>query len=142
MKNIKIYKIKGSYAVEAAFVVPIILGLIFAMIYVMYYFHDKNVVYANMQKAAVNVAEGRKEYKDSKEWQEDMQENLWMFKVTSGKISKDKLYIKSDIKAECSLDIPVINYFLESKQQIVLEDKYLAVHPEYMIRIKESLSKE
>ena len=81
MAKIRHYKMKGSYAIEAAFVVPIILGLIFAMIYMLYYFHDKNVVYSNMQKAVADVADGRKEYKSNKEWQEDMQNNLWMFKV-------------------------------------------------------------
>lgn len=136
------YKMKGSYAIEAAFVVPIILGIIFAMIYMLYYLHDKNIVYANMQKAVVSVAEGKKDYKSDKEWQQDMQENLWIFKIKSGGISKDKLYIKSDVQAECDLSIPVMNYFLKSKQQIGIEDKYLVVHPEYMIRVKDVLSKE
>lgn len=142
MKKIKNYKVKGSYAVEAAFIVPIILGLIFTMIYILYYFHDKNVAYANMQKAIIDVAEGRKEYTSDNEWQKDIQNNLWMFKVQSGSISKDKLYINSDILAECSLDIPIINYFLKSKQTFELKDKYLAIHPEYMIRTKKILSKK
>ena len=30
-------RMKGSYTVEAAFVIPVILGLIFAMIYVIFY---------------------------------------------------------------------------------------------------------
>lgn len=135
-------KVKGSYAIEAAFVVPIILGIIFAMIYMLYYLHDKNIVYANMQKAVVSVAEGKKDYKSDSEWQEDMQENLWMFKVTLGGISKDTLYINSNVQIECDLPIPIMNYFLGSKQQIKLEDKYLTVHPEYMVRVKGVLSKK
>lgn len=135
-------KMKGSYAIEAAFVVPVILGLIFAMIYILYYFHDKNVVYSNMQKAVVSVAESRKEYTSDKEWQQDMQDSLWMFKIKSGSISKNELYIKSDVLVECHLDIPVLNYFLNSTQQIEISDKYLVMHPEYMIRVKDVLSKE
>lgn len=138
----KHYKMKGSYAVEAAFVVPVVLGLIFAMMYVLYYLHDKNVIYSNMQKATVHVAEGKKEYKSDKEWQEDMQNNLWMFQVKSGEISDNKLYITSKVQAECNLEIPVLNYFLGSKQQIELENKYMAAHPEHMIRIKGILSKK
>lgn len=135
-------KLKGSFAIEAAFVVPIVLGIIFAMIYMLYYLHDKNVVYANMQKAVISVAEGKKDYKNNSEWQEDMQNNLWIFKVTSGSISKDMLYINSDVGIECDLFIPVMNYFLGSKQQIKLEDKYLTIHPEYMVRVKGVLSKK
>lgn len=135
-------KLKGSFAIEAAFVVPIVLGIIFAMIYMLYYLHDKNVVYANMQKAVISVAEGKKDYKNNSEWQEDMQNNLWIFEVTSGSISKDMLYINSDVGIECDLSIPVISYFLGSKQQIKLEDKYLTIHPEYMVRVKGVLSKK
>lgn len=128
------FAVKGSYAIEAAFIVPVILGLVFAMIYMLYYLHDRAVLYGNMQTAVISSAEGRKEYKDNKEWQEAMQENMWIFKVTSGQISGSKLYIKSDVKAECSLDIPVIKYFMDNKQEIVIEGKYLAVHPEYRVR--------
>lgn len=128
------FAVSGSYAVEAAFIVPVILGLVFAMIYMLYYLHDKAVLYSNMQTAVISAAEGRKGYKDNKEWQEDMQHNMWMFKVTSGEISQSKLYIKSDVKAECRLDIPIIKYFMDNKQEIDIEDRYLAIHPEYMIR--------
>lgn len=132
----KLFRMKGSYTIEAAFVIPVILGLIFAMIYIIFYLHDKNIVYCNMQKAVVHVAEGKKEYKDNKEWQQDIQENLWIFKVVSGAVNKDKLYIKSEAVAECSLDIPVISYFINSRQEIKAENKYLAIHPESIIRTK------
>lgn len=130
------FAVKGSYAVEAAFIVPVILGLVFAMIYMLYYLHDKAVLYGNVQTTVISAAEGRNGYKDNKEWQEDMQENMWIFKITSGEISQNKLYIKSDVKAECSLDIPVIKYFMDNKQKITIEGRYLAVHPEYMVRAK------
>jgi len=133
----KAFRMKGSYTVEAVFVVPIILGLIFAMIYVIFYLHDKAVVYCNMQQAVVNVAEGRKEYKNNEEWQQDMQEGLWIFQVVSGAVNKDKMYIKSETAVECSLNIPVIGYFIGSRQEIKAEDKYLAIHPEFIIRAKD-----
>lgn len=132
----KALRLKGSYTVEVAFVVPIILGLIFCMIYVIYYLHDRAVVYCNMQQAVVHVAEGGKEYNSNEDLKQDMQEDLWIFNVVSGEINKDKLYIKSEVKAECSLNIPVIGYFISSKQEIKAEDKYLAVHPEFIIRTK------
>ena len=50
MALLKISRMKGSYAVEAAFVVPVVLGMIFAMIYVLYYLHDKAVVYRGKKR--------------------------------------------------------------------------------------------
>ena len=90
-------RMKGSYTVEAAFVIPVILGLIFAMIYVIFYLHDKTIVYCNMQQAVVHVAEGKKEYKDNKEWQQDIQKNLWIFHIVSGAVYKiiNHWYIKA-----------------------------------------------
>ena len=128
--------LRGSYTLEAVFIVPIILGLIFAMIYIIFYLHDKAVVYGNMHQAVVHIATGRKTYNSNEEWQQDIQENLWIFQVVSGEVNKDKLYIKSEAVAECSLNIPVIGYFIDSKQEIRAEDKYLAIHPEFIVRTK------
>jgi len=134
--KIRHYKMEGSYAVEAAFIVPFILGLLFAVVYMLYYMHDRSVIYSNMQNAVINVAEGRRKYTSDTEWQKDMQDGLWIFQVKSGKISQNKLYIKSDVKAECDLSIPVIRYFINSRQEIKTEDSYLAINPGYMIRAK------
>ena len=143
-KNIRIKKaaLRGSFAIEAAFVVPIVLGIIFSMLYVLYIFHDSTVLYGNMQTAALNVAEGKKTYSGSEEWKADMQEGLWIFKVKSGNISKDIVYIKSSVCADCSLDIPVIRYFMNSSQKVELEDKYLITHPCQALRLKKALKKE
>lgn len=135
----RVFKMKGSYTMEVVFVVPIILGLIFAMIYVMYYLHDKAVIYCNVQQAVVHVAEGKKEYKDDEEWKQDMQDSLWIFQVESGSVNKDKLYIKSEVTAKCLINIPIIGYFIDSKQEIMAKDKYLAVHPEFIERTKSIL---
>lgn len=136
MKLGKVFKMKGSYTIEAVFVVPMVLGLVFAMIYVIYYLHDRAVVYSNMQQEIISVAEGRKKYQNNTEWQQDIQKNLWIFNIVSGSISKNKLYIESDIKAECNLDIPVIRYFINNKQELYIEDKYLAMSPGFIIRAK------
>ncbi|MCI9078340.1 MAG: pilus assembly protein [Lachnospiraceae bacterium] len=135
----KTLKIKGSYTLEAIFIIPIVLGLIFAMIYVIFYLHDKTVFYCNMQQAVVHIAEDKKEYKDDEEWQQDMQENLWIFRVVSGTVNKDKLYIKPEATAECNINIPIIGYFIDSKQEIKTDGKYLAIHPEFIVRTKDIL---
>lgn len=130
----KIFKMKGSYTIEAVFIVPMVLGLVFAMIYIIYYLHDRSVAYSNMQQSVINVSAGRKKYKNNIEWQQDIQKNLWIFNIVSGSISKGRLYIESDIKAEYSLNLPVINYFINNKQEIRLKDKYLAISPGFIIR--------
>ena len=134
--------LSGSFAVEAAFVVPIVLGIIFSMLYVLYIFHDSTVLYGNMHSAVVSVAEGKKTYSGIEEWKEDMQEGLWIFKVKSGNISKDILYVKSSVCADCNLDIPVIRYFMNGRQKVEFEDKYLITHPCQALRLKKALKKE
>lgn len=143
-KIAKIEKVflSGSFVVEAAFVVPIVLGIIFSMLYVLYIFHDSAVLYGNMHTAVVKVAEGTKTYSGNSEWKEDMQKGLWIFKIKSGNISKDILYVKSDICADCSLDIPVIKYFMDGKQEVEFEDKYLVTSPCQALRLKKALKKE
>ena len=41
----KRYEISANYTVEAAFVVPIILGMIFSMIYMLFVLHDKVILH-------------------------------------------------------------------------------------------------
>ena len=46
-------KLKGSFTIEAAFVIPLILLLFVILMYLFFYYHDKNVLIAGVQEAAV-----------------------------------------------------------------------------------------
>ena len=51
-------KADGSYTVEAAFIVPIILGIAFVIMYVLFLLHDKAMLQANLDNVIFLLAEG------------------------------------------------------------------------------------
>lgn len=55
-------KQNGSFTIEASFVVPIILMVFMASVYIIFYFHDKNILSGAVYETAV-VGSGRKGYK-------------------------------------------------------------------------------
>lgn len=109
------------------------------MIYILFLYHDRAVLYSNMRNGIIGVAEGTLEYSDDNEWKEDMQKGLWLFKVTEGDRPKGMIYLKSYVKAEAELDIPVITYFMSEAQAIEFKDNYLKLKPTTMIRTKKAL---
>ena len=52
----------GSFTIEASFVVPIILMVFMASVYIIFYFHDKNILSGAAYETAV-VGSERKSYK-------------------------------------------------------------------------------
>ena len=46
-------RLKGSFTIEAAFVIPLILFLFVILMYLFFYYHDKNVLIAGVQEAAI-----------------------------------------------------------------------------------------
>ena len=47
---------KGSYTVEAAFVIPIVLGVVFVLLYALFWVHDQCVLQANIQNVEAHFA--------------------------------------------------------------------------------------
>ena len=129
--------LSGSYTVEAAFIIPIIVGIVFAMIFMLFYLHDKVVLQANINRYVVQVAQGRMECLDGEEWIDKMQENLWMFKNKSGIISEGTLYIKANIKSVSHLEIFVAKVFNLPLPQLEISTKYMKIHPETLKRISQ-----
>ena len=54
---IKKYDISGNYTVEAAFIVPMILGIVFAIMYMLFFLHDKVVLQENLRTVVLSVAQ-------------------------------------------------------------------------------------
>lgn len=59
----KRYEISANYTVEAAFVVPIILGMIFSMIYMLFVLHDKVILHENIRYNVICIDENDGNYK-------------------------------------------------------------------------------
>lgn len=126
----------ASYTVEAAFIVPMILGIIFALIYFLYYEHDKCVLHGNMQKEVLQIIREGQELPDKEEWTERMQENLWLAQIQDAKISKNALAVKAFGKAKMNLRIPVMEFFLEGQQSLQYTVEIQTWHPEQFVRWK------
>lgn len=59
----KRYEISANYTVEAAFVVPIVLGMIFSMIYMLFVLHDKVILHENIRYNVICIDENDGNYK-------------------------------------------------------------------------------
>lgn len=88
----KRYEISANYTVEAAFVVPIILGMIFSMIYMLFVLHDKVILHENIRYNVICIDENDGNYKKTSN------EKTSYEKVMDKKISNDKNLSKNNSK--------------------------------------------
>lgn len=127
----------GSYTVEASFIVPIVLGIIFAMIFMLFYLHDKVLLYSNIKEKTVEVVQEKKSYSSCAMWQSDMQRELWMMDVDAGDISDKKIYVNASVSAVKKIKLPLISRYMDTDLKLTYKIKYMKVHPESVIRTKE-----
>lgn len=127
---------EGSYTVEAALVVPIVLGVIFALVYFLIYEHDKVVLTGNLNGQMILFETGMAAVPEKKEWQKMMQEHLWMAEVTGGEVKKRAEWIEGRVDVRMKLSIPVMNWFLKEKQYISYKETKGFWHPEEVKRWK------
>ena len=129
--------LSGSYTVEASFIVPIVLGIIFTMILMLFYLHDRVILYANIKEKTVEVAQEMKSYSSSKAWQRDMQSKLWMMNVEGGNISDKKISVNASVSAVKHIALPLISRYMNTDLKLAYKIKYMKIHPESVIRTKE-----
>lgn len=131
--------VRASYTVEAAFVIPIILGIFFALLYFLFYEHDKVLLYANIKQEVICLAKDQKDVPDDIEWRKQLQKNMWMAKVDSGSVSKTVMQVKGSGRAQMNLKIPVMEYFLDRQQTIQWSYHYDRWQPEQILRQKDTI---
>ena len=106
---------KASYTVEAAFIMPILLGILFLLMYVMFFLHDRAVLQGNFSYVLCRIAEDKEEQKNARErlsgglWSAEIDHVQW--KRTSGKIS-------GEAEGKVKLKIPVVSYFIGDIREI------------------------
>ena len=127
---------RGSYTLEAAFVVPIILGIIFSLMYVLFYEHDRLVACGNVREGILHCAVNGEKFPEQYQWQKQIQSDLWIGKVTDGDIHNSTFEIKGDAKITLGLAIPVIHMFLGEKQEIYCEEAWSIWQPAEAVRWK------
>ena len=119
---------KGSYTVEAAFVIPIVLGVVFVLLYALFWVHDQCVLQANIQNGLIQYSDTGEELPTNEEWKRTLQQNLWMGNVTrkqqfptKGRCGKGRqswnLYGQNDLTAIFFADSQNSVYCLEWDEQ-------------------------
>ena len=96
-------KERGSYTVEAAFIVPMVLGIAFMILYLILWHHDRCVLQADLQDRVFLMAE--KEKKESGPI-EELQKKMWIMTIDKKEISSNALLIKGKVAAQSRVNIP------------------------------------
>ena len=93
-------KERGSYTVEAAFIVPMVLGIAFMILYLILWHHDRCVLQADLQDRVFLMAE--KEKKESGPI-EELQKKMWIMTIDIFKCSFDQGKGRSTFPCEHSI---------------------------------------
>ena len=131
----KLY-LEGSITVEAAFIVPILLGIIFMIIFVLFLFHDRIVLQENANRALYCMAEGTISA-DSIAMRKETENALWAVRVKNIKIAKKRGKISGKVEAETKWDIPIIKMFLNERQEVGWEGEVSCIQPDMLILVKQ-----
>ena len=113
-------KERGSYTVEAAFIVPMVLGIAFMILYLILWHHDRCVLQADLQDRVFLMAE--KEKKESGPI-EELQKKMWIMTIDKKEISSNALFM------------------LHGSQKIELEETYPAKQPDEARRYRKKEEK-
>ena len=127
--------VSGTYTVEAAFIVPMLCGIIFAYMMLVFYLRDYVVLHGRIMEAAVCMAEEENSTEYAENWQEMMQKGLWMLQVTDGKIVESKSSVKASIQAEIGWNVSVLQNYFNSKLQMRLQQKETKIKPSTIHRV-------
>lgn len=128
----RMYWFKGSFTVEAAFVVPVLLGIAFVILYLLFLFHDRVVLQENGYQALCAMAEETIDV-DSRTLRKEIDDALWIVQVKKANITKKRQVITGKVVAQVQWEIPVIHFFLQEKQSIDWNQKVSCIHPEEVV---------
>ncbi len=125
----------GSYTVEAAFIVPMLLGIFFVILYVLFLLHDKAVLQANLQNVLYLLAEEQISCQQE-EYERYLEQSLWLMEVTESEIKKGGLSFSGKVTAEAELNIPVLSFFMAKSQKVEMAEECRKLQPEQIKGIK------
>lgn len=125
----------ASLTVEAVFVVPVLLGMAFMIIYILFLFHDRIVLKENGCEALCAMAEEGTVLKDGA-MKEKVGDSLWLVEIEKAKVSKKHSTVKGTVTARAEWDIPVMAFFIDRMQEINWTQELSLVHPEELCGLK------
>lgn len=141
----------GSYTVEAAFIMPLVIGILFAWLFQLFYLHDMAILDGMLKEVVIQKVEekgkqpnkknGESQYVQGEQElnqsiQKKLQSHLWIMEITSIKRKEGIFQTKYKVCAETVWKIPVLNGFLGNHFTCKLSDQYDHIHPERMLRFQ------
>ncbi|MBR1742157.1 MAG: pilus assembly protein [Lachnospiraceae bacterium] len=118
---------KAGYTVEAAFIMPILLGILFLLMYVMFFVHDSAVLQGNFSYALCRTAE---EEKAQENVQKRLSKGLWSAEITKVQFRRSFGKVSGEVQGRMKLKIPVMSYFIKDVQKIRCTGEYYYLQPE------------
>lgn len=126
------WKASGSYTVEAVFVVPIVVSMVFVIFYVLFLLHDKVMLQANLENLVFSLIE--KNEISENEYEEYLLTGVWLVQLKKVTIQDKKMYVKGAAKGEVNMEIPIFGDLLGKKQIVEVSEKYYKIQPEEILR--------
>lgn len=127
---------KGSYTVEAAFVIPIVLGVVFVLLYALFWAHDQCVLQANIQNGLIQYSDTGEELPTNEEWKRTLQQNLWMGNVTETAISHKRTVWRGQAKLESVWQNDLAAIFFADSQNSVYCLEWDEQQPSDIVRFR------
>lgn len=135
---------KGSYTVEAAFIVPILLGIAFMLMYLILLFHDQMLLQGKFNDMMFCIIEKTISPEDISK--QDFNKNLLVVQVEHVRFSASLGILQGEVSANASWDIPVLRIFMQHLQKIQIKGRCHTEHPDHVKRYlnigKESIPKK
>lgn len=156
---------KGSITVEAAFVMPVVLFTVFALIYLTFYLHDYNriqgIVNLVIHRACIAAGNdddiesgqifyedinygdnlygnlGPEERKITGLLEQELTGGLFISHISKMEVETGKLEIKINVIAETDIDLPLFKTAINKLHNIKVEGRYPVHNPAETIRICE-----
>lgn len=131
------YMWDGSYTVEAAFIVPVVLGILYGWLFQLFYLHDQVVMNGMLQEMVV-LCQEKKEcgQQEVDEWKEKLQEALWIAQVDGFQFQKNSVCTKGKVSASAVWKIPIMQPFLGNCFRSSVSQTISSVQPETALRIR------
>ena len=126
--DIYMVKLKGSTVVEMAYLMPVVLLCWMAVIFALFYYHDKNILTGTTYETAVIA--GRKQKRESPFSEEEVKQ-LWRERI-SGKMI---LFRKAEVEIRCHKEyVSILAQASRKKLRITASAKAALTEPEDRIR--------
>lgn len=124
----------GSYTVEAAFVMPLVLAILFAYIFLVLLLHDEAVIQGRMEERMVQELEQTAEKEGIKDWQKDLQGQLWVLRIEKVKKQRKMGKLQLQLAAETDCRIPGAERIYPGRRRYEQKEEWLAFQPEQVMR--------